>query len=224
MFGFDWSEIALIGVVALVLIGPKDMPVAIRMVTDGVKKLRRMAAEMQGHVDEMVREADLGEARDTFRDLRSMNLRGQVLRTIDGDGMLRKSFAEPPGMDATRLRLGGAPAGTVADATVAPGAETMDAATADPFTLRPSLMRPGGFTTGAPDRPMPESDPSAPAWLPPGARRATAIAPAWVPPGRSRRSVPAWMPVEATPLAPAPAPDDTVDATRDAPVAVARPD
>ena len=63
MFDFAWSEIALIAVVALIAIGPKDMPVAIRAVTGGIKKARRMAAEFQTHVDEMVREADLDDVR-----------------------------------------------------------------------------------------------------------------------------------------------------------------
>ena len=40
MFDFAWSEIALIGVVALVLIGPKDLPIAIKTITAMVKKAR----------------------------------------------------------------------------------------------------------------------------------------------------------------------------------------
>ena len=52
MFDFAWSEIVLIGAVALIAIGPKDMPAAIRTVSNMVKKARRMAAEFQTHVDE----------------------------------------------------------------------------------------------------------------------------------------------------------------------------
>ena len=48
MFDFAWSEIALVGVVALIAIGPKDMPVAIRTMTTAIKKMRRMAGEFQG--------------------------------------------------------------------------------------------------------------------------------------------------------------------------------
>ena len=96
MFDFQWSEIALIGVVALVLIGPKDLPVAIRAITDAIKKMRRMAGELQTHVDDMVRDADLQEARDTFRDIRGMNVRSQVMRAIDDDGSLRKTLTEKP--------------------------------------------------------------------------------------------------------------------------------
>jgi sec-independent protein translocase protein TatB len=55
MFDFAWSELGLIAVVAMILIGPKDMPLAIRSVTGWIKKARRMASEFQSHVDEMVR-------------------------------------------------------------------------------------------------------------------------------------------------------------------------
>ena len=58
MFDLAWSEIALIGVVALVVIGPKDLPEAIRGLARGVQKLRRMASEFQGQADELVREAN----------------------------------------------------------------------------------------------------------------------------------------------------------------------
>ena len=44
MFDFAWSEIVLIGVVALIAIGPKDLPVAMKAVSGMVKKARRMAA------------------------------------------------------------------------------------------------------------------------------------------------------------------------------------
>ncbi len=46
MFDFAWSEIALIGVVALIAIGPKDMPVAIKAVAEMIKKARRMAVRV----------------------------------------------------------------------------------------------------------------------------------------------------------------------------------
>jgi len=63
MFDFAWSEIALIAGVALVVIGPKDLPVALRAISGFVKKARRMAGEFQTHVDEMMRDADLKSAR-----------------------------------------------------------------------------------------------------------------------------------------------------------------
>ena len=96
MFDFAFSEIALIGVVALVAIGPKDLPVAIKAVAEMVKKARRMAGEFQTHVDEMVREANLGEVRDQFNDLRRMDIKNKILDAVDGDRTIRKTIAENP--------------------------------------------------------------------------------------------------------------------------------
>ena len=96
MFDFAWSEIALIGVVALVAIGPKDLPVAIKAVAAAIKKARRMASEFQVHVDEMVREANLHEVRDQINDIRRMDIKGKILNAVDGDGTLRTTMAENP--------------------------------------------------------------------------------------------------------------------------------
>lgn len=96
MFDFSWSELAVIGIVALVLIGPKDMPVAIRAISAAIKKMRRVAGEFQHHVDDMLREADLHEVRSTFRDIRSMNIRGTIENAIDPDRSLRDPFRAHP--------------------------------------------------------------------------------------------------------------------------------
>ncbi len=95
MFDFAWSEIALIGVVALILIGPKDMPVAIRAISGAIKKMRRMAGEFQGHLDEMVREADLGDVKSTIGELRGLNLKNTVRRALDPDGSLGAAMSDP---------------------------------------------------------------------------------------------------------------------------------
>ncbi len=126
MFDFNWSEIALIGVVALVFIGPKDMPTAIRGVSNLLKKGRKLAAEFQTHVDAMMRDADLGEARESFRELRSMNLRGQVMKALDSDGALRRTLSENP--------LSAVPAATN---SVLPGALT-EAAMIEPVAIEPA--------------------------------------------------------------------------------------
>ncbi len=95
MFDFAWTELAVIGVVALVLIGPKDMPVAIKAVSQAMKKARRMASEFQVHVDEMVREADLHEVKTQFNDLRRMDIKNRILGAVDGDGSMRRTLNEP---------------------------------------------------------------------------------------------------------------------------------
>jgi sec-independent protein translocase protein TatB len=99
MFNFSWSEIGVIVAVALVLIGPKDMPVAVRAVMGTIRKARRMAAEFQGHVDEMMREANLGEVRDTLNEFRNLNVADAFERNLDPDGSLRETFDTDPMTD-----------------------------------------------------------------------------------------------------------------------------
>src|SRR3954451_9674624 len=96
MFDFAWSEIVLIGAVALIAIGPKDMPAAIRTVSSVIKKARRMAAEFQTHVDEMVREADLGDVKKTFSEIRNFDLPGPLKNHIALARSLRSTFESDP--------------------------------------------------------------------------------------------------------------------------------
>jgi sec-independent protein translocase protein TatB len=95
MFGFSWAEIALIMAVALIAIGPKDLPVAIRTVTTMMKKARGMAAEFQGHVDEMMREANLADVKTEINKLRRFDFKGAAEQTIDPDGSLRAAVNAP---------------------------------------------------------------------------------------------------------------------------------
>src|SRR5580658_6466815 len=96
MFDFAWSEMAVIAAVALVLIGPKDMPVAIRTITGMIKKARRMAGEFQTHVDEMLREADLDEVRRQVDEIRNFDIKGEIEKAVDADGSIRQTFSENP--------------------------------------------------------------------------------------------------------------------------------
>ena len=96
MFDFAWSEILLIGAVALIAIGPKDMPAAIRTVSGMVKKARRMAAEFQTHIDEMVREADLGDVKKAFNDIRNLDIGSALEKHVDPDRTIRDTFADDP--------------------------------------------------------------------------------------------------------------------------------
>ena len=59
MFDFDVGKLVVIGVVALIVIGPKDLPRVLRQVGQAVGKMRRMAAEFQGQFMEAMREADV---------------------------------------------------------------------------------------------------------------------------------------------------------------------
>ena len=69
MFDIGWSELMLIGIVALIVIGPKELPTVLRTVGRTVTKLRRMAGEFQGQFQEALREADLADMRKEISDV-----------------------------------------------------------------------------------------------------------------------------------------------------------
>lgn len=75
--------------VALIAIGPKDLPVAIRTVAGLIKKARGMASEFQGHLDEMMREANLADVKSEINKLRRFDFRSAAENTIDPDGTIR---------------------------------------------------------------------------------------------------------------------------------------
>ena len=70
MLDMSWGEVMVIGAVALIVIGPKDLPKALRTVGQVTGKLRRMAAEFQGQFNEAMREAELN---DVKQQLQGMN-------------------------------------------------------------------------------------------------------------------------------------------------------
>ncbi|EKN00757.1 MULTISPECIES: Sec-independent protein translocase protein TatB [Acidocella] len=94
MFGLSWGEIGLIMAVALIAIGPKDLPVAIRTVTGLIKKARGMASEFQGHLDEMMREANLSDVKGEIDKLRRFDFRTAAETALDPDGSLRATAKE----------------------------------------------------------------------------------------------------------------------------------
>ena len=93
MFDIGWQELFVIGVVTVVVLGPKELPRAIRTVTGLVRKARLMAFEFQRGVDEMVRESELDELRQQAEDLVHKDIGAEVKRTIDPDGTLERDFA-----------------------------------------------------------------------------------------------------------------------------------
>jgi sec-independent protein translocase protein TatB len=70
MLDMSWGEVMVIGAVALIVIGPKDLPRALRTVGQVTGKIRRMASEFQGQFQEAIREAELD---DVKQQLQGMN-------------------------------------------------------------------------------------------------------------------------------------------------------
>src|SRR6516162_1746389 len=71
MFDFSWSEILLIGIVALVFIGPKELPGVLRTLGQWMSKIRRMAGEFQNQFHDAMREAELADLKKEVDEMRA---------------------------------------------------------------------------------------------------------------------------------------------------------
>src|SRR6201996_6770786 len=90
MFDIGWSEIAVIAVVALIAIGPKELPGVLRMVGQWIGKARRMASEFQGQFQEAMREAEMADLKKSFDEVKeaasgftSGNVLNSFQQTVD---------------------------------------------------------------------------------------------------------------------------------------------
>ena len=70
MFDIGWSEFVLIAVVALIAIGPKELPGVLRTVGQWMGKARKMAAEFQSQFQEAMREAEMADLKKSFDEVR----------------------------------------------------------------------------------------------------------------------------------------------------------
>ncbi|MBF9232381.1 Sec-independent protein translocase protein TatB [Microvirga alba] len=115
MFDMSWGEVLVIGGVALIVIGPKDLPRALRTVGQVTGKIRRMAAEFQGQFQEAMREAELDDVKQQLQGMNdsvsSMNKGFNPIQTIRDE---LKTAVEAP-VTATDK----APSDAVAETTAA---------------------------------------------------------------------------------------------------------
>jgi sec-independent protein translocase protein TatB len=126
LLDFGWSELVLIGVVALVFIGPKDLPKALRVAGFWVRKARSLSREFQSSIDQMIREAELDDIRQELKKASEIDIDHEFRHTVDPTGSLAESLKPPelPDFSAPGRRApadGGAPAETGATEPVASG-------------------------------------------------------------------------------------------------------
>jgi len=107
MFDIGWQELFLIAVVALIVIGPKDLPRVMRTIMRGVRKAREMARDLQGGIDELAREADLD---DLKKELESTgDVAKQIEATVDPAGELDRTVQKQLSDAADDLKAGTEP-------------------------------------------------------------------------------------------------------------------
>jgi sec-independent protein translocase protein TatB len=130
LFDLSMTELLLIGVVALVVIGPKDLPKALRVAGYWVGKARTLSREFQSSVDQMIREAELDEMRRELKKATEIDIEHEFRQTIDPTGSLAESLKPPELPTFFDTAPPSTPVASAQSALRPPQAETVNAATA----------------------------------------------------------------------------------------------
>src|SRR5260370_39540952 len=88
MFDIGWSEFVVIAVVALIAIGPKELPGVLRMVGQWMGKARKMVAEFQGQFQEAMREAEMADLKKSFDEVKEAATgfaSGNIMTSLEQD-------------------------------------------------------------------------------------------------------------------------------------------
>lgn len=188
MFGLSWGQITIIVLVGVFVLGPERIPTAVRWVTDGLRKLRTMAAGAQAQLnreigpelDELRRQiADLQSLKEIqdLRDLRDLHPKRLIGNTILGEEFTGGGISGFLGLNGAATGKGAAP-GTVSPgpAPVKPVSGTPPSAVGVASTPAPAVPAPAPGQAASASRPP--ARPAAAAGPAPGAPPASAGAPA----------------------------------------------
>lgn len=146
MFDIGWSEMAVIALVALLLFGPKELPNALRTGAKWLKQGRKLAREFQNSVDQLVREADLEDAKKLVTAAKQGRLGSEIGKAIDPEGEIKQAVDA----QAVKRELN---AGGITSKIPAPVAPASSVTPPPPASLPPASPPPAS----------PTSDPTTPA-------------------------------------------------------------
>jgi sec-independent protein translocase protein TatB len=196
MFDIGWSELVVIAVVALIAIGPKELPGVLRMVGQWMGKARKMAAEFQGQFQEAMREAEMADLKKSFDEVKEAATGfagGNVMTSLQKDvgDALRIDDIDKPAVSASDAPAIEPPVATSAIDTTAADTPTSDA----PVTLASDAP-----VTSVGDAPAIPTTPEPP--IPETFTAADAHAAAMEPLAITREVQPLPAPQDITPAAP----------------------
>jgi len=169
MFDLGWGKIVIIAVIALIVIGPKELPAVLRTVGQWMGKIRRMAAEFQGQFQEAMREAEMADLKksiDAITDAtRGIGSGFDPLSGVSKD--IEKAFEEKPAATTSTEAPAAMPEASPAAASEPAGT----AAQVSPPVTEPSVAAEPPVTIespAAPPAPQPaHAETAAPAPVPP---------------------------------------------------------
>ncbi|MEM7042904.1 MAG: Sec-independent protein translocase protein TatB [Pseudomonadota bacterium] len=177
MFDIGWSEMAIIMLLALIIIGPKDLPRVARTVGQWVRKGRMLAREFQTSLEDMAKEAELDDVKKEIEKAGMTDLKKTVENTIDPKGDLKKAFDTSNG--ASGEETVGKVLNGSADAKKEPTSLPKNEATAQPATSPPAAeAKPKPKTAARPKKPSTTAKNAASTAKKPTARKPAAKKPA----------------------------------------------
>lgn len=95
MFDVGWSEMAIIAVVILVVLGPKELPHALKTMSHWMRAARKLGSEFQSGVNEIVREAELDDAKRELQKISRGAISQKIEQAIDPAGELKQALKAP---------------------------------------------------------------------------------------------------------------------------------
>ena len=123
MFDISWTEFLLIGVVALIFIGPKELPAVLRTLGQWTRRIRSMAADFQNQFQEAMREADMADLKkqvdDIAHDIKSYDPLKDVRADVEAAGKDIQSSLEKPAESAAETATAQSETPALTDATAA---------------------------------------------------------------------------------------------------------
>ena len=125
MFDLSWGEMMVVGVIALVVLGPKELPNALRTMTNLTRTARKLAGEFQSGVNEIVREAELEDARKAAQSLSKGSISKAIEKVVDPTGEM-KSAVKSVESDVNKVKAESqvSPVGPIAPPPITPPAAT----------------------------------------------------------------------------------------------------
>jgi sec-independent protein translocase protein TatB len=160
MFDIGWSELLLIGIVALIAIGPKELPGALRTLGQWMGKVRRMAAEFQGQFQEAMREAEIDQLK---KDMDEMAAKAKDYTHFDPIAEMGRDIEKSVG-DLPPLDQPSASTTAAADATNTQAVETTQPSGDAPSGAAlppPAEQQTAATTPAAPEPAIAEAKPDA---------------------------------------------------------------
>ena len=165
MFDLSWSHIAILVVVALIVLGPKELPNAIRTGAQLLRAGRKLAGEFRSGVDELVREAELDETRRSIKQAMTEGLDNTIGKTVDPDGELKSTLESNLAEDQLPADQPPAPLAPAAEPAPGTGAEIVvhDPPPAPPNSIVPPPPEEPAIDTAAAAAPAPQPAETSPA-------------------------------------------------------------